>query len=243
MKLEINGLTKFFGKQQAIAQLDLTLPECQTLVLIGPSGSGKSTLLRLMAGLEYPDTGMIKLNGKEIIFEENALINHRRTLGIVFQSWNLFPHLTALENVVLPLYRVHGLSDEEARTRSMQLLTRFDLAQHAHKKPFQLSGGQIQRVALIRAIAGQPKMLMLDEPTSALDPLMTAEVLELIAELKKENRDLVFVTHHLYFARKIADQVLFIADGTVLEQGTVSEVFENPKSALAKQYMDIVLAY
>ncbi len=243
MKLEIKGLTKSFGMQPAIAQLDLLLPDCQTLVLIGPSGSGKSTLLRLISGLEYPDSGTIKLDGKEIIFEEKALIRHRRSLGIVFQSWNLFPHLTALENIVLPLHRVHGLSEEEAEARSMQLLTRFDLVNHAHKKPFELSGGQVQRVALIRAIAGQPKMVMLDEPTSALDPLMTAEVLELIAELKKEKRDLIFVTHHLYFAKKIADQVLFIAEGKVLEKGSVKDVFERPSSALARKYMAAALAY
>lgn len=243
MRLEIKGLTKLFGLQQAIVELDLELPDCQTLVLIGPSGSGKSTLLRLMAGLDYPDSGTIKLNDREVVFEEKALIEHRRTLGIVFQSWNLFPHLTALENIVLPLYRVHGISKEEAEVRSMELLRRFDLVKHAHKKPFELSGGQVQRVALIRAIAGQPKMLMLDEPTSALDPLMTAEVLELISELKKEGRDLIFVTHHLSFAKKIADQVLFIAEGKILEKGSVCDVFERPHSALVKQYMATVLAY
>ncbi|MFI5343492.1 MAG: amino acid ABC transporter ATP-binding protein [Chlamydiales bacterium] len=243
MKLEIEGVTKFFDAQQAIALLNLTISECRTLVLIGPSGSGKSTLMRLMAGLEYPDSGSIAFDGQPIVFEEKALMKHRRSLGIVFQSWNLFPHLTALENIVLPLYRVHGLSKEEAEERSLDLLKRFDLAKHAHKKPFSLSGGQVQRVALIRAIAGQPKMLMLDEPTSALDPLMTAEVLELIVELRNEGRNLIFVTHHLPFAKKIADYILFIAEGKVLEKGSVEEVFENPKSALAKQYMSTILAY
>lgn len=243
MKLEIDSLTKMYGLQKAISSVNLTLPECQTLVLIGPSGGGKSTLLRLMAGLEYPDSGTIIFDGNPIIFEEKFLLQYRRTLGIVFQSWNLFPHLTALENIVLPLQHVQGFSREEAVNHSMELLKRFELDKHADKKPFALSGGQSQRVALIRAIAGQPKMLMLDEPTSALDPLMTAEVLELILELKKEGCDLILVTHHMNFARKIADQILFIGEGKILDKGTIEEVYNHPQSELAKQYMKIVLAY
>lgn len=243
MKLEISHLSKKFGNHIAISSLNLSLPECQTIVFVGPSGSGKSTLLRLIAGLEFPDSGWISLDGSKIIFEENSLRQYRRTLGIVFQSWNLFPHLTALENIVLPLYRVHGYSEDESKTRGMELLKRFELDRHADKKPFALSGGQAQRVALIRAVAVQPKMLMLDEPTSALDPMMTAEVLELIYELKKEGRNLFLVTHHLHFAKKIADQVLFIAEGKVLEHGSVNEVFENPRSELAKEYMAKILIY
>lgn len=243
MNLEIHNLTKTYGLHQAISSLDLSLSDCQTLVLIGPSGSGKSTLLRLMAGLEYPDGGWIAFDGKKIVFEEKALREHRRSLGIVFQSWNLFPHLTALENIVLPLTQVHGFNQEEAETQSLALLKRFDLEPHAHKKPFALSGGQAQRVALIRAVAGQPTMLMLDEPTSALDPLMTAEVLELILELKKERRQLILVTHHLHFARKIADQILFIAEGKILEKGSVSQVFDHPQSPLVKHYMSKILAF
>lgn len=243
MKLNIENLTKRFGAQRAIAALDLDVPDCQTLILIGPSGGGKSTLLRLMAGLEYPDSGTIAFDGIPIIFEEKFLLNYRRSLGIVFQSWNLFPHLTALENIVLPLHHVQGLTLEEAENKSYELLKRFDLEKHAHKKPYALSGGQAQRVALIRATAGQPKMLMMDEPTSALDPLMTAEVLELILELKQEGRNLILATHHLTFAKKIADQVLFIAGGMVLEQGTVDKVFNHPTSPLANQYMETVFAY
>lgn len=242
MKLEISHLTKRYGAQKAISSMNLDLPECQTTVFIGPSGGGKSTLLRLIAGLVYPDSGSITLNGSKIEFEETALRQHRRSLGIVFQSWNLFPHLTALENIVLPLQRVHQVPREEAEVRSFDLLKRFELDLHAHKKPFALSGGQVQRIALIRAVAVQPKMLMLDEPTSALDPLMTAEVLELILELKKEKRDLILVTHHLNFAKKIADFVLFIAEGQIVESGPSTQIFDSPVSRQVQQYMAKVLA-
>ena len=243
MKLEIHELTKTYGTHKAIDNVSLDLPPSQTLVLLGPSGGGKSTLLRLMEGLEVPDHGWIAFEGQKIAYEENSLREYRKSLGIVFQSWNLFPHMTALENIVLPLYRVHGLSLEESKERSMALLKRFDLDGHADKKPYALSGGQVQRIALIRAVAGQPKMLMLDEPTSALDPMMTAEVLDLIIELKKEKQDLVLVTHHLQFAKKIADWVIFIDHGKVLENGVAQQVFDAPSSPLAQQYMSKILAY
>lgn len=243
MKLEIEQLKKNYGSQPAIAIDHLLIPNCHTLVFLGPSGSGKSTLLRLIAGLAYPDSGTITIDDKAILYEEKELLNYRRTLGVVFQSWNLFPHLTALENIVLPLHYVHGLSKEEAIGRSTELLKRFDLDKHANKKPYALSGGQAQRVALIRAIAVHPKLLILDEPTSALDPLMTSEVLDLIQELQQEKRDIILVTHHLHFAQRTADHVLFISEGKVLENGTPEEVFDHPKSLQAKQYMTKVLAY
>ncbi len=243
MKLELNNLTVTYGSHVAILPFHVVVPECQMLVLIGPSGGGKSTLLKLIGGLEYPESGVLTIDDEPIVFEEKALIAHRRRLGIVFQSWNLFPHLTALENIVLPLHRVKGMSLSEAEHVSMELLRRFELDKHAHKKPFELSGGQSQRVALIRAVAGQPKLLLLDEPTSALDPLMTAEVLELILELKKEGRNLILTTHHLTFAKRVADRVLFLAEGKVLEQGMPQEVFDDPKSELAKNFMTTILSY
>ena len=243
MRLEIKALVKNFGIQRAIAIDHLLIEECSTLAILGPSGGGKSTLLRMIAGLAFPNSGDIIINGKKLIFEENELINYRKSIGVVFQAYNLFPHLTALENIVLPLEKVHGISKEEARDLSMNLLRRFELDKHALKKPYALSGGQIQRVALIRAIAIHPQILILDEPTSALDPLMTAEVLELVLELKKEKRDLIMVTHHLNFAKSAADRVLFVGEGKILESGSSQEVFENPKSTLAKQYMAKVLAY
>lgn len=243
MKLEFQQVTKNFGKQRAITIEHLAVPECTTLAILGPSGGGKSTLLRLIAGLAYPDSGTISINEKPIIYTEKELLNHRKRLGIVFQSYNLFPHLTALENIVLPLRYVHGKTNEEAQSLSLDLLRRFELAAHADKKPYQLSGGQMQRVALIRAIAIHPELLILDEPTSALDPLMTAEVLEFILEIKRDKRNLILSTHHLQFAKQFADQVLFLAEGKVQQQGTVSEVFDNPKSVQVKHYMAKVLAY
>jgi polar amino acid transport system ATP-binding protein len=249
MILETKNLTKTFLSRKknkqlaAISSLTIGPISCQSLVFIGPSGGGKSTLLRLLAGLLIPDEGTIRLDGTPLPADDASLQHYRRTIGIVFQSWNLFPHLSALENIVLPLHEVHGLSREEATERSLALLKRFDLAQHANKKPFELSGGQVQRVALIRAVAIQPKMLMLDEPTSALDPLMTAEVLELIVELKHESRDLILATHHIQFAKKIADVVCFVADGVIIEHGSVNELFDCPKSPLVKDYMDKILAY
>jgi len=242
MKLEINQLIKRFDSQKAISIDKLTV-DCNTLVFLGPSGGGKSTLLRLIAGLFYPDSGTIAIDNEEIIYNEQELLKYRRSIGIVFQSWNLFPHLTALENIILPLQYVHGKSEEEATMISLDLLKRFGLDNHANKKPYALSGGQTQRVALIRALAVQPKLLLLDEPTSALDPLMTSEVLDLILELKNEKRDLILVTHHLHFAKRIAERVLFISEGKVLENGTCEEVFESPRSPQAKEYMAKVLAY
>lgn len=242
MILEINHLKKYFGNHQAIDIDHLAIKECRTLVFIGPSGGGKSTLLKLIAGLHFPDSGTISVGNQQIIFNEKELLQYRRKIGVVFQSWNLFPHLTALENVILPLLYVHGHSKEESRSISMKLLKQFDLDKHAEKKPYELSGGQIQRVALIRAIATQPTLLLLDEPTSALDPLMTSEVLELILELKNQQRDLILVTHHLQFAQQIAEKVLFISEGRILENGTIEEMFENPQSPQAKNYMSKVYA-
>jgi polar amino acid transport system ATP-binding protein len=243
MKLEINGLTKYFGPHRAVAIDKLSIADSSTLVILGPSGGGKSSLLKMIAGLLYPDEGTIAINDQELIFNEKYLRQYRKRIGIVFQSYNLFPHLTALENIVLPLEYVQKINRKEAEEMSMGLLKRFALDKHADKKPHALSGGQVQRVALIRAIAIQPQILFLDEPTSALDPLMTSEVLELIFELKNEKRDIVLVSHHLQFAKKIADQVLFIAEGKLLEKGTPEEVFEHPRSRQAKEYMSKVLAY
>lgn len=243
MNLELKQIKKYFGRQLALEIDHLKLDNCKTLVLIGPSGGGKSTLLKLIAGLYVPDSGTMAIDGQPIVFEEKELLKYRRKIGVVFQSWNLFPHLTALENIVLPLVQVHGHSNEEARGISLGLLKQFELDKHADKKPYALSGGQVQRVALIRAIAIQPTLLLLDEPTSALDPLMTSEILDLILELKNDKRDLILVTHHMQFAKRIAERVLFISEGRILENGTIKDVFENPSSLQAKTYMSKVLTY
>jgi polar amino acid transport system ATP-binding protein len=243
MKLEINRLNKAFGAQKVLSNISLHLEKVHTLALIGPSGGGKSTLLRLIAGLEIPDDGTIALNGEQIIFEEARLRLHRRSVGTVFQAYNLFPHLSALENITLPLEKVHAMAASEARQSAEQILDRFQLLAHAHKPPVQLSGGQRQRVAIARAISIRPKLLLFDEPTSALDPEMTAEVLEVIEELRNEGRDFVLVTHQMGFAHRIADQIALLTDGEIKEVGSPDQVLDHPQSEATQRFLAKVMKY
>ena len=243
MRLKISNLSKRFGAHQALDQLNLELDSVHTLVLIGPSGGGKTTLLRILAGLETPDAGQVQLNGSPIQFDEPALLHYRRTVSVVFQAFNLFPHLSALENITLPLEKVHGYAAEQAREIGMQLLTRFQLASHAGQKPASLSGGQRQRVAIARAVAVKPRVLLFDEPTSALDPEMTAEVLDVIRQLRAEGQDLVLVTHEMGFARLAADRIAFLAQGRILECGAADQVFDAPTTEPCRRFLSTVLKY
>lgn len=243
MRISLKHVSKSFGTHLALSDITVDIPECKTLAFIGPSGGGKSTLLRLIAGLTFPDNGQIFLDEREVIFDENQLRMHRSSIGIVFQSWNLFPHMTALENISLPLKYVYKYSASEANELGMQLLDRFGLKEHAHKKPFQLSGGQSQRVAIVRAIAIKPKLLVFDEPTSALDPLMTAEVLDLIVELKQGGSNLILASHHMSFVRKIADWILFLDEGKLKESASAEDFFKNPKNPDVKYFLEKVLKY
>lgn len=243
MQLEFCGLSKQFGEHQALSDVTLMVPEFQALAIIGPSGGGKTTLLRLIAGLEIPERGHLCINSRRLEVHEEALLAHRRTVGTVFQAYNLFPHLTALENVMLPLVKVHGLSEREALDTAGALFERFQLAGHAQRRPTELSGGQQQRVAIVRAIAIKPRFLLFDEPTSALDPEMTSEVLDFIMELRGEGRDLIIVTHNMGFAREVSDQCLFIADGEVQESGHSSELFKSPHTPSLVNFLAKVLRY
>ena len=247
MKLEALDITKDFGggsqKRRVLDSLTLRVDFPHVLALLGPSGGGKSTLLRVIAGLEIPEEGTISLDGIRMPSEERSLRNYRSSLGVVFQSFNLFPHMTALRNTELPLTAVHGLDAATARKRAMGIMERLGLADHAGKMPAQLSGGQRQRVAIARALASQPRFLLFDEPTSALDPEMTAEVLSLIAELKEFGTPMLLVTHEMGFARKVADQVAFLGGGRVLEQAETSDFFANPRSEEARRFLAKVLAY
>jgi len=243
MQLKIDGLLKQYNDLVVLNNVQLNLSEVHSLVLIGPSGGGKTTLLRILAGLEYPDAGTVAINGKQLLFREEELVQYRKRVGMVFQAYNLFPHLTAIDNIVLPLVHVHHRTVREAQDLAMQLLRRFQLEIHANKKPSQLSGGQKQRVAIARAIAIRPDFLLFDEPTSALDPEFTAEVLDMIEELKYEEIDLILVTHEMGFAKRVSDHVLFIAEGGVLEEGSATEVFDSPKHPLVKQFLNKVLKY
>jgi polar amino acid transport system ATP-binding protein len=243
MKLELRGVTKRFGDHTIVANLSATLEFSHTLVLIGPSGGGKSTLLRLFAGLIAPDAGTILFDGEDVPTDESSLRAYRARLGIVFQAYNLFPHLSALDNICLPLTSVQGLSRPAAVDQAMAVLERFKLANHARKRPAALSGGQCQRVAIARAIAIQPRVLMLDEPTSALDPEMTAEVLDLLAELRAEGTPLILVTHAMGFARHTADLVALVSGGKLLEVSAPEPFFEKPSHPEAKRFLEKVLRY
>ena len=243
MRLDLSDVTKRFDTHTVLDRISLGVDGVHCLALIGPSGGGKSTLLRIIAGLEYPSEGAVALNGQPIEYTDDALLRHRRSIGTVFQAYNLFPHLTALRNITLPLEKVHGKTAAEARELAEGTLRRFQLLDHAHKKPAELSGGQRQRVAIARAIAIKPQVVLLDEPTSALDPEMTAEVLELIEEIKREGRDLLLVTHEMGFAHRLADRVALLADGKIAEFGPPEQVFVAPQSEVTRDFLRRVLRY
>jgi len=241
LHIRCRDVSKDFGGQPVLKEVTFEVRVPHVLALIGPSGGGKSTLLRVLGGLIAPSAGTVEVNGQVLSREESGLAPYRKRIGTVFQAYNLFPHLTALENVMLPLREVHHFPDAEARARVT--LSRFRLADHMVKRPAELSGGQRQRVAIARALAIEPSFLLMDEPTSALDPEMTAEVLEVISGLRNEGRPLVLVTHAMGFARSIADHVLFIGEGRIIESAPAGEFFSAPKAPEAAQFLEKILRY
>ena len=241
MRVACRGVRKSFGGDLALAGVDFDVEFEHALVLVGPSGGGKSTLLRVLSGLEVPDGGSVFVGDRELGVEEALLREHRLRSGIVFQGFNLFPHLSALQNVLLPLEKVYKFAD--ARERAMAVLERLRLCEHAGKLPGQLSGGQRQRVAIARALAPGPEILFMDEPTSALDPEMTGEVLDVIAELRDAGQPLVLVTHEMGFARRVGDVVVLLAGGVVAECAAAGEFFGNPRSEVAKRFLEKILRY
>lgn len=244
MRIEVSQLTKRYGAHAALAGATFETPaEAACLVLIGPSGSGKSTLLRVLGSLLAPDGGEVLLDGRPLAWSEPERLRQRRENGFVFQGFNLFPHLTALENVALPLRIVRGSNPERARRTAVETLERFGLGPHVEKRPAELSGGQQQRVALARAIAPGPRLLLLDEPTSALDPMMTQEVLDLVRELAEGGQRIVLSTHEIHFAEKVADWVVFLDHGKVIESGPAREFFAQPRSDLARQFVQALTKY
>lgn len=236
MEIKIEKLCKAFGEQVVLDEIYLELNKIHSLVIIGPSGGGKSTLLRILAGLEPLDSGKITLNGEIIPEKEESLHEYRKGIGVVFQAFNLFPHLTALKNILLPLEKVHKIGLKESEERAVQLLKRFQLFEHKDKYPHQLSGGQQQRVAIVRAMALEPKVLLLDEPTSALDPALTKEILEAIKELRKDKKDMILVTHEMEFAKGVADYVIFVSKGKIIEAGPPNLIFTNSKTKELKDF-------
>jgi len=243
MNISLTNVTKAFGPLKVLDDVTFEATFEHTLALVGPSGGGKSTLLRLLAGLDRADAGTIRVDGEELEPREEMLRCYRKRIGIVFQAYNLFPHLTALENVVLALTQVHGLPRGRAMERAEEVLRRFQLAGHAGKQPAHLSGGQRQRVAIARALAIEPRFLLLDEPTSALDPEMTAEVLDVIAELRGSGRPIILVTHEMGFARRSADLVAFVSGGGVRECAPAEEFFTSPASEETRRFLDKILKY
>ncbi|MDF3130330.1 amino acid ABC transporter ATP-binding protein [Kiritimatiellaeota bacterium B1221] len=241
MDLEIRNLRLALGGKDILKGMELPPVSANIVALIGPSGGGKSTLLRVWGGLLTPDAGEVILDGESLPRKEKELRAYRRHMGMVFQNWNLFYHLSALENLVLPLTRVHGFSVADAESKTLALLERFQLADHAHKKPHQLSGGQQQRVAILRALSVEPRCLLLDEPTSALDPEMAAQVLEMIEEVAGQGTPVILVTHHLAFARRVSDMILFLADGQITEFCSSEEFFKQPETEACQRFLDTVL--
>ncbi|WP_029746913.1 amino acid ABC transporter ATP-binding protein [Leucobacter chironomi] len=233
----VENVQKHYGEFQALTDIDLTIDAGEVVVIIGPSGSGKSTLCRSINRLETITSGSIRVDGRELPAEGKALAKLRAEVGMVFQSFNLFAHLTILENVTLGPIKVRGLSRADAEREAMQLLTRVGVEKQASKLPAQLSGGQQQRVAIARSLAMHPKVMLFDEPTSALDPEMINEVLDVMVGLAKEGMTMIVVTHEMGFARKAADRVVFMADGRIVEEATPDEFFTNPKSDRAKDFL------
>ena len=217
--------------------------EVSTLAIIGPSGGGKSTLLRILGGLQNPTSGSVRIDGVPVDYDERSLPAYRAQLGYVFQQGGLFAHMSALENIVVPLCQGHGFSKADAEERALGLLERFGLAESAGKLPMQLSGGQQQRVAIARAVAPRPKLLLLDEPTSALDPVYTNEVLDLIDDLRQDGMRFIIVTHEMGFARNACEKCAFLSEGRLLEYGDSEGLFGHPETPELQDFLARLLEW
>ncbi|CAB4672781.1 unannotated protein [freshwater metagenome] len=235
--LELQSVRKAFGTEVVLNNLSLQVPEHTATVLIGASGSGKSTLLRCINLLETIDDGQILLDGQEITDPSIQVDDVRRKLGMVFQSFNLFPHKTVLENITLAPIKVQNKSADEAREIATKLLSRFDLADKSDQYPDRLSGGQQQRVAIIRSLAINPRLLLLDEITSALDPVLVNEVLSIVRDLKQDGMTMVLATHEMGFATQVADEVCFLESGNILERGSAEQVLKNPTNLKTQEFL------
>ncbi len=239
--LELKDLHKSFGNLEVIKGIDLEIDKGDIMVIIGPSGSGKSTVLRCMNLLEKPTSGQIIFEGQDILKNLKTIDKTREKIGMVFQNFNLFPNKTILDNITLATMKVKGKTKEEAEKKARELLERVGLLDKIDAYPVQLSGGQQQRIAIARALAMEPDMMLFDEPTSALDPEMVKEVLDVIKELADEGMTMAIVTHEMGFAKEVADRVIFVDEGKIVEDGSPEEVFNNPKSDRAKDFFDKIL--
>lgn len=242
LRLVLNDINMAFGDVEVLRDLCFD-EEVTALAIIGPSGGGKSTLLRILGGLLTPTSGTMALNGEVISFDESSLLEYRKRIGFVFQDGALFHHMTALENVVVPLKVVHGFDEGKAQERANSLLERLGVADERDKHPAQLSGGQKQRVSIARAIAPSPELLLLDEPTSALDPEYTTEVLDVIRDLKDAGTRFIIVTHEMGFARHACDDVAFLYDGRLLEYGSSKRIFDDPETPELRRFLSRLLEW
>ena len=241
--IQVKDLKKYYkkGEIKALDGVTVDINRGDVMVVIGPSGSGKSTFLRSLNLLETPTSGTILFEGVDITDNKVNLNLHRQKMGMVFQHFNLFPHKTIMENMILAPVEVKHVPKEQAKKKALELLERVGLADRAETYPIQLSGGQKQRVAIVRALAMEPDVMLFDEPTSALDPEMVGEVLEVMKQLAKEGMTMVVVTHEMGFAREVGNRVLFMADGKLIEQGTPEDIFQNPQSPRLKDFLSKVL--
>ncbi len=239
--IKVKNLEKSFGKIEVLKGINTDIKKGEVVVVIGPSGSGKSTFLRTLNLLEAPTGGNIYFEGTDITDPKVNINLHRRKMGMVFQQFNLFPHMNILKNMSIAPIKLLNLSKEEAEKNALELLDKVGLKDRAEAYPSQLSGGQKQRVAIVRALAMNPDVMLFDEPTSALDPEMVGEVLSVMKDLAKSGMTMVIVTHEMGFAKEVADRVLFIDEGVICEEGSPKEVFENPKSARLKDFLSKVL--
>jgi general L-amino acid transport system ATP-binding protein len=239
--IEITNMDKFFGDFQALTDINMRVGTQEVVVVIGPSGSGKSTLIRCINRLERHDRGTIVVDGIELSDDLRNIQEIRRETGMVFQSFNLFPHLTVLDNITLAPRNVRGMSKADAETAAMELLERVQIPQQAKKYPGQLSGGQQQRVAIARTLAMRPKVVLFDEPTSALDPEMVKEVLDTMKDLATEGMTMICVTHEMGFAREVGDRVIFMADGQIVEVGSPEHFFTNPREERTQLFLSQIL--
>ena len=235
--LEINNLRKSFGDEVVLQNISLSVPVHTATVFIGASGSGKSTLLRCINLLDGIDDGVIKLDGEDITDPTVKSDQVRRKLGMVFQAFNLFPHMTVRQNITLAPIQVHGLSKDEANARADELLVRFGLKEKADQYPDRLSGGQQQRVAIIRSIALRPRLLLLDEITSALDPVLVNEVLSTVRDLKNDGMTMVLATHEMGFAKQVADEVCYLEGGQIVERGSAAQIIEEPQDQRTRDFL------
>lgn len=240
--IEIKNVSKWFDDFQVLTDINETIQRGQTVVICGPSGSGKSTLLRCINGLEPYQKGEIRVDDVSLSDPRTNLYKLRENIGMVFQRFELYPHMTALQNVSLAPIKVRKLSKRKANEIAMKLLERVGIPEKAHAYPANLSGGQQQRVAIARSLAMEPKYMMFDEPTSALDPEMIKEVLDVMIDLAKEGMTMLCVTHEMGFAREVADEIIFMDFGKIIERGTYEDFFKNPKSDRAKEFMSQIIA-